>query len=71
MKKLACTLNTASFVFLFASLPAFCEEHDHCLHHHWLSPEYVGEMRLQGVAIGLGTVLWGVILLIGKLKHAR
>jgi hypothetical protein len=44
--------------------------HD-CIDHHWLDPEYMGEMRLQLSIIGLGMFVWAATLIVGGVRRAR
>lgn len=53
------------------SLAAPACAHDCCVDHHWLDPEYMGEMRLQLSVIGLGMLVWAATLIVGGVRRAR
>lgn len=58
--------------FVTASSAAWAhEEHDECLHHHWLAPEYRTEIRYQLVGIGVIALVFGVLALISHIRRSR
>jgi len=44
---------------------------DHGLEHHWSSPVYLREIRLQIAAISAVTFFWGISRIIRRLWGAR